>query len=1215
MSDSENEDNFTTSQAVEDIYQKKTQLEHILLRPDTYIGSVEKANQEMWIVNENGKLLKQTVSFVPGLYKIFDEILVNAADNAQRDKNMREIRVDIDVKENKISVKNDGRGIPIEKHKVENVWVPELIFGHLLTSSNFNDDQKKTTGGRNGYGAKLANVFSNKFIVETLDSNTKKKYSQIFRSNMSLKEEPLITKLSKCKISDDYTKITFYPDLQKFGMHLLDEDIVGLMRKRAYDMAGTVKKVDVYLNGDKIKIKDFKGYVQLYAEALKDENNLENIPKILFDSQPNWEIALLPSNGQFQHCAFVNNISTFKGGAHINKTADKFADYISEFIKKKHKNLRALKNFQIKNQMFLFVNCLIQNPAFDSQTKECLTTVQSKFGSKYDPDESFLKKIISCEIVDQILEFAKVKADKQLKKTDGSKRSVITGIPKLDDANNAGTKLAKNCVLILTEGDSAKSLAVCGLSVVGRDNYGCFPLRGKLLNVRDANASQVSNNSEIQNLKKILGLQQNKKYDSVDSLRYGSVMIMSDQDNDGSHIKGLIINFFDTYWPSLLKLNGFLKEFVTPIIKITHNRTKEEICFFTLPEYDTWKSENENGKGWTIKYYKGLGTSTAADAKKYFQNLQIHQKPFLPMTDEDRECITLAFSKKKADERKVWLANFIPGTYLDHSRKHLAISEFINKELILFSMADNIRSIPSVVDGLKPGQRKVLYSCFKRNLKSEIKVAQLSGYISEHTSYHHGEQSLNQTIVNLAQDYVGSNNINLLQPIGQFGTRLAGGKDSASARYIFTMLSNITRIVFNSNDDELLNYLNEDGDDIEPEYYMPVVPMVLINGSSGIGTGWSSSIPNYNPVDIVNNLKSMMNGFEPEEMHPFFRNFNGKIQVLGDKKYKFSGIFERDGDRCIHVKELPIGFWTQNFKELLEQLMVKDEKKKSEIIVHDYKEYHTEEVVSFVVNLTDYGVNLFRSDDEIEKKLKLSTSISATNLVCFDPQGKIMKYDTVGDILKEFYNLRLSYYRKRKVAMLKNISQDLDIISQKARFIQLMIDDTLIIKNKKKDTIFNELELLGFKRMEDIKNCSDENLGSYNYLLSMPISSFTKEKIDTLLSEKSGKETELSELQGKTIEDLWNYDLDKFLEELQNKETAAILEKQRDNRKKTKGKSKVISSQKTIEKSEISFFKSSNLKKDSQSKLTSHFQTSAPVDIAERIRLRLESQKIKSKKD
>lgn len=300
------------------------------------------------------------------------------------------------------------------------------------------------------------------------------------------------------------------------------------------------------------------------------------------------------------------------------------------------------------------------------------------------------------------------------------------------------------------------------------------------------------------------GLQFGKVYEDTKSLRYGRLMIMTDQDQDGSHIKGLIINFIHHFWPSLLKvgvcvcvktnpyqtpqrivescvnstpfpthpqISGFLVEFVTPIVKATKGKQQES--FFTLPEYEEWCEANNGAKSWKIKYYKGLGTSTPQEAKEYFAKMDQHMIPFSYSGPEDDLYINMVFSKKKVEERKQWLRDFKAGTFLDHATDQFVLgrggrggvhcvssslscvlrlpvifptpttrinyTDFVNKELILFSMSDNERSIPSMVDGFKPGQRKVFFSCLKRKLKDEIKVAQLAGYVSEHSSYHHGE--------------------------------------------------------------------------------------------------------------------------------------------------------------------------------------------------------------------------------------------------------------------------------------------------------------------------------------------------------------------------------------------------------------------------------------------------------------------------------------------
>lgn len=1003
-------------------YQSLSHLEHIIKRPDTYIGSVERTTEKMWVYNSTTEQMEnREVSFVPGLYKIFDEILVNAADNKQRDKNMSEIRVTIDRVANVISVQNDGRGIPIEIHEKEKIYIPQMIFGKLLSSSNYNDEEQKVVGGRNGFGAKLCNVFSTKFTLETVDSKQKKKYVQTWTDNMSKAGDHHIT-ASK---HDDYTKVTFYPDLSKFSMDELDDDFEALVKRRTYDMAGTNKDLKVFLNGERVKVRGFKKYMEMYTKAIATENNAgegDNLAKeaqtILTDNpHERWEIGFAVSDGAFQQVSFVNSIATTSGGSHVNYIADQIVTKLTEVVKKRNKGGVALKPAQIKNHIFLFVNSQIVNPAFTSQTKEQLTTKPSQFGSKPVVSDKFLNALAKTEAIENILHFAQRKADQVLKKSDGNRRTRMSH-SKLTDANKAGTKAGYECTLILTEGDSASLLALAGRAVVDPDRIGVFPLRGKLLNVRDASVDQISKNQEIQNIKKFMGLQHKKDYSNdISTLRYGHLMIMTDQDHDGSHIKGLLINFLECAFPSLLRIPHFLKVFITPIVKVWKGDPKSPKnlqSFFTMPEYDAWKLQPGNQRGWDHKYFKGLGTSNTSDAETYFRDLDRHLKEFRSIEQHEPALIDLAFSKKKADARKEWLRQFQPGTFLDMRIPEISYDDFINKELILFSMADNQRSIPSVVDGLKPGQRKVLYTCFRRNLKKDQKVFELAGSVSTLTAYAYGDSSMQQTIVGLAQNFVGSNNVNCLEPSGNFGSRLQGGADAASARYIYTRLTPFARKVFNTKDEPLLTYNQDDGKNIEPETYVPVVPMILINGADGIGTGWSSSIPNYNPVDIVENLKRRMNGTSKDDMlpmNPWFRDWTGEVEDMGGDRFKFSGTIRQTGPLEIEITELPIRVWTQDFKDKLEEI-IKAEKTPS--FIKDYTEYNTPTNVHFIIKMEDKHMKV-ALEKGLEETFKLSRSMATSNLVAFDAMGRINKYATVLDIMEEFYLIRLKFYELRKV--------------------------------------------------------------------------------------------------------------------------------------------------------------------------------------------------------
>ncbi|KAF2864297.1 type II DNA topoisomerase [Piedraia hortae CBS 480.64] len=1155
-----------------DQYQKLTQLEHILKRPDTYIGSVEKTTEQMWVFNsETNQMENRKVTFVPGLYKIFDEILVNAADNKQRDKNMDEMKVWVDRTNGVIAVRNNGRGIPIEVHSKEGIYIPEMIFGHLLTSSNYDDDEAKVTGGRNGYGAKLTNIYSTSFTLETVDSRSKQKYTQTWKNNMSDMGK---AKIISCKGENDYTKITFSPDFKKFGMNEMDDDFEALVKRRVYDMAGTCKGVKVFLNGERIKIRNFKTYMEMYTKAIRTEN-LENDGKapeqVILTDNPHerWEIGFAVSDGSFQQVSFVNSIATTHGGSHVNFIADQICEKLEEIVNKKNKGGVKLKKAQVRNHIFLFVNCLIVNPAFTSQTKEQLTTKPSAFGSKPQVSEKFLKDIAKTEAVTNILHFAQQKADKVLAKSDGNRRQRMNN-SKLTDANKAGTKDGYKCTLILTEGDSASGLALAGRAVVDPDLFGVFPLRGKMLNVRDASIDQISKNQEIQNIKKFIGLQHKKEYTDTKSLRYGHIMIMTDQDHDGSHIKGLLINFLQVQFPSLLRIPGFLLEFITPIVKVWKGHQKNPKAqrdFFTMPEYEAWKAEPGHQKGWEHKYFKGLGTSDTKDARVYFADLDRHLKRFHRIQDGEPELLELAFSKKKADARKQWLADFVPGTYLDMSAAgDITYNDFINKELILFSMADNQRSIPSVLDGLKPGQRKVLYTAFRRNLRKDVKVVDLAGSVLGMTAYAYGDTSMQQTIIGLAQNFVGSNNMNYLEPSGNFGSRLQGGQDAASPRYIYTRLSPFARKIFHSSDEPLLTYNTDDGKTIEPEVYVPIVPMILINGADGIGTGWSTQIPNYKPEDVIENLKRRMDGDDKDSMvpmTPWFRGWTGRTEQTKETQFTFHGTVTITGENQVEITELPVRTWTQDFKDKLEDI-IKAEKAPS--FIKDYTEYNTPERVHFVVKIEEKYMS--DSEDKIMELFKLSRPMATSNLVAFDAQGRIHKYATPLDILEEFYQTRLVLYQRRRRHMLDVLENELAKFTNQARFILMIIDNKLVVSKKKKDVLVAELDRLNFKRFpkvadarkngeleeildedkneEDVEEAeSNAAANDFDYLLGMAIWSLTQERVEKLKKQISDKEEEIDILQKKSPKDLWKEDLDGLQAEWHAQlEEEAKLEKQ-----------------------------------------------------------------------
>ena len=1099
-----------------DKYQKKDLHTHIYDTPDTYIGGTDLIEDVLPIYKKDA-IVKQSITYIPGLYNIYNEILVNARDQIIRLQQCKSknpvtiIKIEYDDKTNMWSIYNNGDGIDIAYHPTEldekgkPLHIVEMIFGNLLTSKNYDKDEKKIVGGKNGYGAKLTNIFSTYFKIDTVDNKRGLRYVQEYTNNMRSKSKAKITKV-KYK---SYTKISWIADFKRFGIKGYSKDMLALMMRRIYDLAGTTDpSVSVHFNDKKINFTSFDKYIRLIQ------------PTCVYESvNERWQIGISSSQDKFEQFSFVNGISTPKGGIHVDYIVKQITGKLSAHIKKRHKT--DVQESYIKNNIHIFINCIIENPSFDSQTKERLITTRSKFGSIAEITDKFIKKVISeLDIVDKSVSFAEFKLNKQVKKTDGVKVNKLRNIPKLDDANYAGTSKSNNCTLILTEGDSAKTMVVSGMSVIGRDYYGVFPLKGKILNVRDASQEQIMKNTEIINIKKILGLSTNKEYKNTKQLRYGKVLILTDQDHDGSHIKGLFLNFIHSSCPSLLKI-GYVQSMITPIVKTI--KGKNSNTFYNLTDYNTWKSST-NTNGWKTKYYKGLGTSTSVEAREYFKDMKMNNYVWSKDTDTR---MNLAFKKELADSRKDWLYSYNPQKIIEGDEIEIPIERFVDNELIHFSNSDTLRSIGSVCDGLKPSQRKILYCAFKRKLFDEIRVAQLAGYVSENAAYHHGEASLHGTIINMAQTYVGSNNINLLQPNGQFGTRIMGGNDAASPRYIHTELNPIITYIYKEVDFPLYDYIDDDGLQVEPKYYVPIIPMVLVNGMIGIGTGFSTKIPHYNPLDLISCLVCKLTDKPYCELVPWYKGFTGTIIKDKDKSYITKGIYNIVSKDTIVITELPIGTWTGDYKVFLESLL-EDTTKKQKTFIHDFTDNSTDEKVQFTITCRPETIQSLTNDknvDSIESMFKLTSRINETNLHLYDEIGKIKRYDTIYDILDDYYNVRIQLYAERKKYLLQSYLTKLGYYDSTMRFIKEVIEDTIKVYRVKKEIIEKQLQDKNYKKYDN----------SYKYLTSMPLHNFTEEKISDLEKLIEKLNLEYTTLEKMSERDIWKGELKELVKYMKNK--------------------------------------------------------------------------------
>jgi len=1185
-------------------YQKMTDQEHILKKPDTYIGSIEQTECMEYVMDGGSnttlstsatacdvssdagsvasdadiggnissgsgasgtsaivaKLTRRSITYIPGLYKLFDEGMVNMRDHVVRQAQaiadgkpnalpVTTLEVEIDATDGTIHLTNDGNGIDVAQHPEHKLWIPEMIFGHLRTSTNYDENKKeKIVGGKNGFGFKLVLIWSVWGRVETVDHVRGLKYTQEFRKNLTEIMPPVVTK-SKVK---PYTRVSFRPDYARFGIpsNNLTPDMIALFMKRTYDIAAvTDKTVKVKYNGSVVPVRHFQQYVDLYIGGKGDTKRIYENP------DPRWEyVVCLTPTDEFCHISFVNGIYTPRGGKHVEYITNQIVRKLTELIKKKKRV--DVKPNTIKEQLMLFLRCDIENPSFSSQTKDELGTAVANFGSSCKVSDDFIEKLSKMGVMDAACALTEVKETKAAKKTDGAKTRTIRGIPKLIDANFAGSPdKSAQCTIILCEGDSAKAGIVSGLSKEDRNFIGVYPMKGKLFNVHGETTKRIAENREIAEIKQILGLETGKTYTQADiasKLRYGKVLFMTDQDLDGAHIQGLGINLFQNEWPSLTKIPGFIGFMNTPILKA--RRGQQEQLFYNDGEFEHWKKQFPNAEipsGWTTKYYKGLGTSTGKEFKEYFEHKKMVSFVHTGVGSDDR--LDMAFNKKRADDRKEWLSTYSREAYLDTSKPSIPYEEFVDRGLIHFSIYDNERSIPNLMDGHKISLRKILYAAFKKGgLKTEIKVAQFSGYVSEQSGYHHGEASLNAAIVGMAQNFVGSNNINLFEPNGQFGTRLQGGRDSASERYIFTQLNKLTRLIFRQEDDAILSYLNDDGQMVEPIYYGPIIPMILVNGTKGIGTGFSTEVMPHNPLQIMQYIRAMLKatsiGDRPS-IEPYFKGFKGTVKCITEPptpaKYLIKGCYEIIGDRKVRITELPIGSWTDDYKQFLEGLMDPPTPSTSGStansggssavacpVLKEYVDMSTDAIVDIVVTFHPSYPNTVKDLHEgvlengcnkLEKLLGLYTTQSTSNMNLFDAHEKLKKYSNIYDIIEEYYAERLLMYSKRKAAILAQLGNELKVLSNRAKYIQEVLDDKIDMRRKTKEVIHAILVERGYEHI----NGDDE----YRYLLKMPMDSVTDENVTKLLAERDSKSAEHGKLTETSVEALWTQDLDELEKE------------------------------------------------------------------------------------
>ena len=610
-------------QKIEDKYQKLTPREHVLLRPYMYIGSTTPHSGDSHLF-DGSTITYESIIYNPGFIKLFDEILSNSVDEHRRGSNLNEIRITFNLDSNQITVWDNG-GIPVKKHPKHQEWIPEMIFSNLASGSNFDDTEDRNVAGTNGVGSTLTNIFSTKFSIKTCDGTNK--FEQQFTDNMSKRTSPKITKSSK-----GFTEISYEADLSRFQMKVIDSNSYKILYKRCLDAAACNPRLKIKVitvkdgstTNNEIKFKKFEDYIKLYVGE----------GEYYYESSKDWRIGFAKSADGFNNVSFVNSVHTKDGGTHVDYITNQLINHLRDMIKKKHKV--DVKPNDIRNHLYVFIDCMVVNPAFSSQTKEKLITEPRKFKTSHDVTEAIAKNIFKSEIIQSVLDWVERKqmAEERAELRKLNKNLDKGRVEKLIDAQSKGDR--SKCILGIYEGMSALSAV---RKFRNTQEMGAYPLKGKFINVHELPNSKVIKNDEVKGLMGSIGIKLGEDPDPKD-LRYGKVYIYTDADPDGNSIAGQLINFFAKYWPELFKM-GIIHKVMTPLV--VAKKGNRVLTFYTNEEFREWiNKKTTNPSTWNIEYKKGLASLEDEEYEEIIKN---------PRT------VQISFDKNSKDTLEDWFGS------------------------------------------------------------------------------------------------------------------------------------------------------------------------------------------------------------------------------------------------------------------------------------------------------------------------------------------------------------------------------------------------------------------------------------------------------------------------------------------------------------------------------------------------------------------------------
>lgn len=1161
----------------ERVYKQLSQKDHVKLRSSMYIGSTQKQTMEMYVLNEDKtKFILENISFTPGMLKIFDEILSNAIDNFIKfPKKVTYVSVGFNIETGTIEVKNNGPGISLVKVDTLNsgkLYKPCAIFSELLGGDNFNEEEDRIGAGCNGLGAKLTNIFSKTFNIETSDG--KKLYKQTFRDRLNIIDPPEITSTK----SESYTKVEFLPSYADLGYEKYDAnigtDLYKLIEARVYQAAAFIN-CNVSFNDRAVVLSDFKQFSQMFLDNPEEIYSTTLIHPT--NKQLNWDVCIGVSNAKFKQVSIINSLYTYGGGSHIKYMQNEIVENLKKNVERelnKTKN-KFNPNF-ILNNIFIFVRGSIINPDFNSQSKEKITTAIEKFHDyKFKSKEwKQIWEMLEPYILESVL--GKIKDKKQ--------KRVIRGkvvLEKGEDAKFAGDKKkARECTLVICEGDSALGLVTRGINhkktELDKDYYGTFSIQGvppncrkmskEIVNKRDGTVHRVrneklKNNKRFTELVKICGLDYEKSYDMATAegqaefktLRYGRVVVAVDQDEDGKgQIFGLLINFFMYYWPKLAAW-GYIKRFNTPIIRAYPKDTKKVVQeFLTLYSFYQWietkfvGDSKKASKLYGIKYYKGLASHDINEVRPLFNKFENRLYTY-EFDDGAEESFETYYGKETAARKKALATPISPDDEIKEETS-ISISKLMRTDVKEFQRDNILRKLPHMMDGMVPSRRKAFFAArdiFKAASKTEIKVCNFTGYVINKTNYHHGDASLAETIIKMAQCFVGARNLPLLIGVGEFGSRLMGGKDHGSPRYVYVKLNHkLTNAMYPRSDDFLLPYQFDEGKRCEPVYYMPILPVAILENMCIPATGWKAEIWARDYKVVIKNVRSMINGEieKCKKLRIWLRGNNSDIRYGSDNNTYLVGSYTYDdATNMLTITELPPGIYN---KDYIKSVAFMDENtlKPDFKDVYDHSNYDEEtnvDEINIRFELNPGVMDKWKSKDlpemgicdVVEQRMALCVKVNShINMIKMD--GTVKEYRLYSAIVNDWFIERKKLYEERikrmviltnlKIKYLKNIIRftkerdDYGITNKtpEKRFNEILEENKYDTFNK--SLLFNP-EYTPVEELEHLIINNPEEDTSYEYIIGLTYRQLLEEACNERKNELDKEKRDLKDLTDDSI--------------------------------------------------------------------------------------------------